>query len=78
MMDEATEGLSPLIRNEIWQTLKILRAEGLAILVTDKNLQQLLSLCDRHYVIEKGQCVWTGDSPTFLANNALRDKYLAI
>jgi branched-chain amino acid transport system ATP-binding protein len=78
ILDEATEGLSPLIRNEIWQTLKILRAEGLAILVTDKNLQQLLSLCDRHYVMEKGQCVWTGDSPTFLANNALRDKYLAI
>lgn len=78
ILDEATEGLSPLIREEIWSALKVLRSEGLSILVTDKNLQQLLSLCDAHYVMEKGRCVWSGDSALFRADTSVRERYLAV
>jgi branched-chain amino acid transport system ATP-binding protein len=78
ILDEATEGLSPLIRGEIWAALKVLRSEGMSILVTDKNLQQLLSLCDTHYVMEKGRCVWSGSSAAFLADNNVRERYLAV
>ena len=78
ILDEATEGLSPLIRKEIWQTLDSLRSEGLSILITDKNFRQLLSLCDWHYVMEKGQCVWSGNSTDFQSNNAQLDRYLAL
>lgn len=78
ILDEATEGLSPLIRKEIWQTLDSLRSEGLSILITDKNFRQLLSLCDWHYVMEKGRCVWSGNSTDFQSNNAQLDRYLAL
>jgi branched-chain amino acid transport system ATP-binding protein len=78
ILDEATEGLSPLIREEIWTALNVLRSEGLSILVTDKNLQQLISLCDQHYVMEKGRCVWSGDSATFRADATVRERYLAV
>ena len=78
ILDEATEGLSPLIRKEIWQTLDSLRSEGLSILITDKNFRQLLSLCDWHYVMEKGQCVWSGNSTDFQSNNVQLDRYLAL
>jgi len=78
ILDEATEGLSPLIREEIWSALNVLRSEGLSILVTDKNLQQLITLCDQHYVMEKGCCVWSGDSDAFRADASVRARYLAI
>ncbi len=78
ILDEATEGLSPLIREEIWSALNVLRSEGLSILVTDKNLQQLITLCDMHYVMEKGSCVWSGDSDAFRADASVRARYLAI
>ncbi|WP_310642694.1 ABC transporter ATP-binding protein [Limnohabitans sp.] len=78
ILDEATEGLSPLIREEIWSALNALRSEGLSILVTDKNLQQLITLCDQHYVMEKGRCVWSGDSDAFRADASVRARYLAI
>jgi branched-chain amino acid transport system ATP-binding protein len=77
ILDEATEGLSPLLRQEIWQTLSDLRKAGLSILVTDKNIKQLLTLCDQHYMIEKGQCVWSGDSAAFRADPSLKQRYLA-
>jgi branched-chain amino acid transport system ATP-binding protein len=77
ILDEATEGLSPLLRQEIWQTLSALRKAGLSILVTDKNIKQLLTLCDQHYIIEKGQCVWSGDSTAFRADPSLKQRYLA-
>lgn len=67
ILDEATEGLSPLIRQEIWRVLRELKAHGQSILVIDKNVNALSELADRHYVIEKGQVVWEGDS------KALRD-----
>ena len=78
ILDEATEGLSPLIREEIWAALNVLRSEGLSILVTDKNMQQLLTLCDMHYVMEKGRCVWSGDSAAFRADASVRERYLAV
>src|SRR5207302_7844893 len=62
ILDEATEGLAPLVRNEIWQCLARLRALGLAILIIDRNLAALTRLADRHYIIEKGRIVWQGDS----------------
>ena len=62
ILDEATEGLAPVIRAEIWSTLAALKAEGLAILVIDKNLSALKRLADRHHVLEKGRTVWAGNS----------------
>ncbi len=76
ILDEATEGLSPLLRQEIWQTLTALREAGLSILMTDKNLKQLLTLCDQHFIIEKGHCVWSGDSTAFRADPTLKQRYL--
>lgn len=62
ILDEATEGLAPLIRAEIWQCLAHLKQSGLAILCIDKNLNSLLPLADRHYIVEKGRIVWSGSS----------------
>ena len=62
ILDEATEGLAPVIRAEIWQVVERLRAEGQAILLIDKNLSVLKRLADRHYIIEKGRTVWSGSS----------------
>lgn len=62
ILDEATEGLSPLLRQEIWRALASLRAEGLSILLTDKNVKQLLTLCDHHVILQKGRVIWSGDS----------------
>ena len=62
ILDEATEGLAPLIRNEIWASLKRLKAEGQAILLVDKHIDALLKLADRHVVIERGHVVWSGSS----------------
>ena len=63
ILDEATEGLAPVIRQEIWRAIGQLKAEGLAILVIDKNLQELLPLADRCVVLEKGRTVWAGARP---------------
>ena len=60
LLDEATEGLAPLIRQEIWQCLVSLKKEGQAILVIDKNIRALADIADRHYIIEKGSIVWEG------------------
>src|SRR5207247_9828325 len=62
LLDEATEGLAPQIRGEIWRVLAALKAEGQAILVVDKNIAPLLRLADRHYILEKGATVWSGTS----------------
>ena len=62
MLDEATEGLAPLIRKEIWECLGKLKAEGISILVVDKNIEDLSRIADRHYIIEKGNIAWTGTS----------------
>lgn len=78
VLDEATEGLAPLIRAEIWQVLAKLRAEGQAILLIDKNLAAVMRLADWHVVIEKGRVVWQGDSAALAAAPAIRDTYLHV
>jgi branched-chain amino acid transport system ATP-binding protein len=78
ILDEATEGLAPLIRTEIWSVLATLRAEGQAILVIDKNIAALQRLADRHVVIEKGQVVWTGSPAALDAAPEIRDAHLHV
>ncbi|MGB6242227.1 MAG: ABC transporter ATP-binding protein [Castellaniella sp.] len=76
ILDEATEGLSPLVRQEIWAALAVLRGEGMAILVIDKNLAPLLQLADRHYIVDKGRIAWEGDSDALKADPDARQNYL--
>jgi branched-chain amino acid transport system ATP-binding protein len=78
VLDEATEGLAPLIRAEIWQVMAKLRAEGQAILLIDKNLAAVMRLADWHVVIEKGRVVWQGDSSALAAAPEIRDTYLHV
>jgi len=78
ILDEATEGLAPKIRSEIWQCLAKLKAEGQAILVVDKHLTALLGIADRHVVIEKGYVVWTGNSEALAADPSIRQRYLQV
>ena len=78
ILDEATEGLAPLIRTEIWDCLKELKSEGQSILVVDKNIEALTHFADRHYIIEKGLVVWTGDSPTLSADKEIQRRYLGV
>ena len=78
ILDEATEGLAPLVRAEIWRTLEALKAAGLAILIIDKNLEALARLADRHTIIEKGRAVWTGTSAELTADPTLRERYLGV
>ena len=62
ILDEATEGLAPLIREEIWNCLSMLKAQGQSVLVIDKNVGNLARIADRHYIIERGRTVWSGTS----------------
>lgn len=78
VLDEATEGLAPLIREEIWQTIRELRCKGQAILVVDKNVRALSELCDRHVVLEKGRSVWNGDSTALVADMDSIARYLSV
>lgn len=78
LLDEATEGLAPLIREEIWKTLRELKEEGLSILVIDKNIRALSRLADRHYIIEKGRIVWEGTSEALIAQDEVKHRFLGI
>ncbi|GAA4248919.1 ATP-binding cassette domain-containing protein [Azospirillum formosense] len=78
ILDEATEGLAPLVRQEIWDCLARLKGEGQAILVVDKNVHALAALADRHHVIEKGRLVWSGSSAALLADPTLKERYLGV
>ncbi|GEO36354.1 branched-chain amino acid transport system ATP-binding protein [Skermanella aerolata] len=78
ILDEATEGLAPLIRQEIWHCLSGLKAAGQSILLIDKNIEPMLRLADRHYLIEKGRVVWSGTSPELEALPELRQRYLGV
>ncbi len=78
ILDEATEGLAPLIRAEIWRILEALKAAGLAILVIDKNVAALTRIADRHAIIEKGRAVWTGTSAELAADPTLHERYLGV
>ncbi len=78
ILDEATEGLAPVIREEIWKCLRQLKAEGQTILVVDKYIERLLDLADRHVVLERGRVVWQGDSAALRADRGVWQQYLGV
>jgi len=78
ILDEATEGLAPVIRAEIWRVLATLKAEGLSILLIDKNLAAVLRLADIAVILEKGRSVWSGTTAELAASPQIRDTYLHI
>lgn len=78
ILDEATEGLSPLMRAEIWRCLKKLKTAGMSLLIIDKNLGPLLKLADSHYILEKGRVVWTGSSAELKANRQTLQHYISV
>jgi branched-chain amino acid transport system ATP-binding protein len=78
ILDEATEGLAPLIRDEIWNCLSMLKAQGQSVLVIDKNIEHLTRIADRHYIIERGRAVWSGTSEQLMAEPDLQHRYLGV
>jgi len=78
ILDEATEGLAPLIRTEIWSCLARLKESGLAILVIDKNVGTLIRVADRHFLIERGRVVWWGSSESLAAAPEVQHRYLGV
>jgi branched-chain amino acid transport system ATP-binding protein len=78
ILDEATEGLAPLIRAEIYRSIRELKAEGLSILVIDKDVKALTQIAERHYVLEKGRVVWSGTSAGLAADTNLQHRYLGV
>jgi branched-chain amino acid transport system ATP-binding protein len=78
ILDEATEGLAPLIREEIWRCLATLRAAGQTILVVDKYVKRLIRLADQHSILERGRVVWQGDSAALDADHGLWHRYLGV
>jgi branched-chain amino acid transport system ATP-binding protein len=78
VLDEATEGLAPLVREEIWRCLGALREEGQSILVIDKYIQRLLQVAERHTIVERGQVVWEGSSTELAADPQLWHRYLGV
>jgi len=78
ILDEATEGLAPLVREEIWRCLGRLRAEGQALLVIDKYVERLVRLADRHVILERGRVAWRGTSAELDANRELWHRYLGV
>ena len=78
VLDEATEGLAPLVRKEIWRGLNILKSKGLAILIVDKNIDALMAIADHHYIMEKGLIAWHGTTEELRATPQLRSQYLGV
>ena len=78
ILDEATEGLAPLVRKEIWTCLLRLKKDGMSILVIDKNVADLARIADQHFIIEKGQTVWSGTSHQLLASGDIKQRYLGL
>ena len=78
ILDEATEGLAPRVRDEIWRSLERLRASGQSILVIDKTVKALTRIADRHYIIERGRVVWVGNSQELAQASAVQHRYLGI
>jgi branched-chain amino acid transport system ATP-binding protein len=78
VLDEATEGLAPLVREEIWKCLARLRQEGQTILVIDKYVERLVELADRHVIVERGRVAWQGSSRALAADRALWHRYLGV
>src|SRR5260370_750602 len=78
ILDEATEGLAPLICEEIWSCLSMLKARGQSVLVIDKNVENLTRIADRHYIIERGRAVWSGTSPELIAEPDRQHRYRGV
>ena len=78
ILDEATEGLAPMIRIQIWDCLATLKAAGQSILVVDKNIAALTRLADQHFILEKGRVVWRGDSAALSDDTAVKSRYLGV
>ena len=78
ILDEATEGLAPLIRNEIWNCVSNLKSAGQSILLVDKNIDALTRIADRHYIIEKGKVVWEGTSSELQGDQDLQQRFLGV
>jgi branched-chain amino acid transport system ATP-binding protein len=78
ILDEATEGLAPVIRTEIWRCIEALKADGQSILLIDKNVQAMKRLADRHYILEKGRTVWSGSSADIASNADLVHRLVGI
>jgi len=78
ILDEATEGLAPLVRADIYRSIERLKAEGLSILVIDKDVRALTRIADRHYVLEKGRVVWRGSSAELQENSDVQHRYLGV
>lgn len=78
LLDEATEGLAPLVRDEIWSCLSVLKSAGQAILIIDKNVETLTEICDHHFIVEKGHLVWNGNSDELRADPEIQQQYLGV
>jgi len=78
ILDEATEGLAPLVRAQIWECLEGLKSQGQSILVIDKNIDALSRIGDRHYILVRGRIVWTGDSQELRGNTEIQHRYLGV
>ena len=78
ILDEATEGLAPLLRQEIWQCLEKLKVLNQSILIVDKNISDLLKIADQHFILEKGHIVWQGNSTDLTNDKAIINRHLAI
>ncbi len=78
ILDEATEGLAPIIRKEIYDCLAGLKDDGESILIIDKNINELSRIADHHVIIEKGQTRWAGNNASLMADTDLRDQYLGV
>lgn len=78
ILDEATEGLAPLIREEIWSCLKLLRQRGQSLIVVDKYVNRLVEIADRHVILERGQVAWSGTSAELSADTSLWSRYLGV
>jgi branched-chain amino acid transport system ATP-binding protein len=78
ILDELTEGLAPLVREEIWRSLALLRSQGQTILVVDKYVQRLVALADRHLILEKGRLAWQGSSEALEADHEVWHRYLGV
>ena len=78
ILDEATEGLAPLIRQQIWRALDVLKGTGLSMIVIDKEIEALAGFADRHFVVEKGEVVWRGTTAELLADPSIQEAYLGV
>ena len=78
ILDEATEGLAPIIRKQIWDCLNQLKQDGQSILIIDKNVDAIARLADHNYILDKGRVVWHGDSTELLATPDLKSRYLGV